>query len=79
MTDAKTWLSKKKNEDELPLHTHADTASVSSFQLPLGGRRFCSTTRHSVHSYQDWIHDKQWQEAKGICQDSAPPREIIKS
>lgn len=49
----------KKNKDELPLHTHADTASVSSFQLPLEGRRFCSTTRHSVHSYQDWIHDKR--------------------
>lgn len=45
-------------KNELPLHT-ADTASVSSFQLPLGGRRFGSTTRHSVHSYIDWIHDQQ--------------------
>lgn len=55
------WKETKSGVDgvKLPPHTRTDAASVKRFGLPLRGRRFCSTTWHSVQRFKDWIHDQQ--------------------
>lgn len=50
---------------KLPPHTRTDAASVKRFGRPLRGRRFCSTTWHSVQRFKEWIHDQRCQGGLG--------------
>lgn len=54
-----------RDGDKLPPHTRTDAASVKRFGRPLRGRRFCSTTWHSVQRFKDWTDDRRCQGGLG--------------
>lgn len=70
---------KQEDEDELPLHTHADTVSVSSFQLP--PEEDVSALRHGTVFIviKTGFMTNNDRRLRGYVKTLLPPREIIKS